>query len=176
MFVSISNLGSRWKSNSRKNNTLHQNPWSLFTLTFVDLLGLEVYKGNITSCWLLMTIQGWLGYTSSKKNQRHLKSFKAFKAYVENERDLNIKCLRSDNGGEFTSKEFNMICEDHGIKRQFSAPRTPQHNGVVERKNIIVQEVARTMLNEAKLLDKFWRDAVYTWSGFYKNNEMNTDY
>jgi transposase InsO family protein len=41
---------------------------------------------------------------------------------------------RSDNGGEFTSNEFNNFCEDHGIKIQFSAPRTPQHNGFVERK------------------------------------------
>jgi hypothetical protein len=56
---------------------------------------------------------------------------------------------------------FN-FCENHGIKRQFSAPRTPQQNGVVERKNRTVQEAARTMLNEAKLTDKFWRDAIYT--------------
>jgi hypothetical protein len=52
--------------------------------------------------------------------------------------------------------------EYHGIKGQFSAPRSPQHNGVVERKNIIVQEVARNMLNEFKLPDKFWRYAIYT--------------
>jgi transposase InsO family protein len=81
---------------------------------------------------------------------------------VENETDLKIKCLRSDNGGEFTSNEFNNFCEDHGIKIQFSAPRTPQHNGFVERKKKIVQESARTMLNEVKLPDNFWRDAVYT--------------
>jgi transposase InsO family protein len=49
---------------------------------------------------------------------------------------------------------FN-FCEDHGIKRQFSSPKTCQKNGVVERKNKIVQEDARTMLNEAKLPEKF---------------------
>jgi transposase InsO family protein len=53
-------------------------------------------------------------------------------------------------------------CEAHGIKRQYSAARTPQQNGVVERKNKHVQEIARTMLNEAKLSDSFWREAVYT--------------
>jgi transposase InsO family protein len=61
---------------------------------------------------------------------------------VENEKDSRIKCLRSDNGGEFTSKEFMYYCSNHGIKRQFSIARTPQQNGVVERKNMIVQEMA----------------------------------
>ena len=66
-----------------------------------------------------------------------------------------MKCLRSNNGGEFTSKEFNHYCEEHGIKRQFLASRKPQQNGVAERKNKIVLEMARTMLNDSKLDDKF---------------------
>jgi transposase InsO family protein len=54
---------------------------------------------------------------------------------VENEMDSRIKCLRSDNGGEFTSKEFMDYCNNHGIKRQFSISRTPQ-NGVVESQSL----------------------------------------
>jgi hypothetical protein len=81
---------------------------------------------------------------------------------VENEMDSRIKCLRSDNGGEFTSKEFMDHCSSHGIKRQFSVARTPQQNGVVERKNRTVQEMARTMLMDSKLTDIFWRQAVHT--------------
>jgi transposase InsO family protein len=54
---------------------------------------------------------------------------------VENEMDSRIKCLRSDNGGEFTSKKFMDYCSSNGIKIQFSVARTPQQNGVVERKN-----------------------------------------
>ena len=50
------------------------------------------------------------------------------------------------------------------IKRQFSTPRTPQKNGVVERKNRFVQEAARNMLNEAKLLDIYWRESLHTYS------------
>ena len=73
---------------------------------------------------------------------------------------MKIGCLRSYNGGEFTSNEFNEFFEDHGIKRQFSAAKTPQQNGVVERKNITVQEAARTMLNEAKLSYSFWKEDV----------------
>jgi transposase InsO family protein len=58
---------------------------------------------------------------------------------VENEMDSKIKCLRFDNGGEFTSKEFMDYCSRHGIKRKFSVARTPQQNGVVEKKNKIVR-------------------------------------
>jgi transposase InsO family protein len=61
---------------------------------------------------------------------------------VENEMDSRIKCLRYDNGGEFTSKEFMDYCNSHGIKMQLSVARTPQQNGVVEIKNMTVQEMA----------------------------------
>jgi len=57
---------------------------------------------------------------------------------VENERDSRIKCLISNNGGEFTSNEFMDYCSSHGIKRQFFISRMPQHNGVVERKRMII--------------------------------------
>ena len=81
---------------------------------------------------------------------------------VENETNQKIKCLRSDNGGEFTSNELNDFCEIHGIKRQFSTAKNTQQNGVVERKNRTIQEASRTMLNEAKLSDTYQREAVYT--------------
>jgi transposase InsO family protein len=52
--------------------------------------------------------------------------------------DSKIKCLRSDNGGEFTSKEFMDYYNNHGIKSQFSVAKTPQENRDVERKNRLV--------------------------------------
>jgi transposase InsO family protein len=58
--------------------------------------------------------------------------------------------------------EFEEFCRNHGIKRHFSAARTPQQNGFVESKNRTLQEMARTMLNEAKIPDTFWREAVST--------------
>jgi transposase InsO family protein len=86
--------------------------------------------------------------TFLKEKYEAFEKFKEFKALVENKTNLKIKCLRSDRGGEFISNEFEEFCELHGIKRHFSAARTPQHNGVVERKNQTIQEMARTMLNE----------------------------
>ena len=61
-----------------------------------------------------------------KKKSEAFECFKIFKELVENEVELRIKCLISDNGGEFISKDFNLYCEEHGIKRQFLATRTPQ--------------------------------------------------
>ena len=48
---------------------------------------------------------------------------------------LYLKALCSDRGGEFTSKEFDAFYEENGIHREFSAPRTPDQNGVAEQKN-----------------------------------------
>jgi hypothetical protein len=97
-----------------------------------------------------------------KNKSEDFENFKIYKEMVENEMDSRIKCLRYDNGGEFTSKEFMDYCNNHGIKRQFSVARTPQQNGVVERKNMIVQEMARTMLMDSKLTNIFWTHAVHT--------------
>jgi transposase InsO family protein len=95
------------------------------------------------------TRMSWICFLREKTEA--LNKFKAFKTLVENERETKINCLRSENGGEFTSKEFNVFYETHGIKRQFYDARTPQQNMIFERKNRIVQEVARTMLNEENL-------------------------
>jgi hypothetical protein len=89
-------------------------------------------------------------------------NFKIYKKMVENEMDSKIKFLRSDNGGEFTSKEFMDYYNIHGIKRKFSVARAPQQNGVVKRKNKTIQEMARTMLMDLKLTYIFWTQAVNT--------------
>ena len=91
-----------------------------------------------------------------KKKSEAFECFKIYKELVENETDLKMKRLRSDNGGEFTSKLFQQYCDENGIERQFSTTRTPQQNGVSERKNRTIQEMGRTMLKDSKLDEKFW--------------------
>nr|GEZ00211.1 putative ribonuclease H-like domain-containing protein [Tanacetum cinerariifolium] len=81
---------------------------------------------------------------------------------IENLKDLKVKIIRCDNEGEFRNKEMNDFCSRKGIKREFSNARTPQKNGVVERRNRTLREVARTMLADAKLLVTFWAKAVNT--------------
>jgi hypothetical protein len=97
-----------------------------------------------------------------KNKSEAFENFNIYKEMVENDMDSRIKCLISNNGGEFTSKEFMHYYSSHGIKRQFFVARTHQHNGVVERKNRKVQEMARTMLMDSKLTDIFWTQTVHT--------------
>ena len=101
----------------------------------------------------------WLGLMKHKDES--FKKFKAFKALAENESGHKIKCLRSDRGGEFTSNEFFDFCEEHGIRREFSTARTPQQNGVVERMNRTVQQMARAMLDESGTPANFWGEAAH---------------
>ena len=60
--------------------------------------------------------------------------FKKFKALVEKESGNEIKAMRSDGGGEFTSNEFNKFWENYGIRRPLTVPRSPQQNEVAKRK------------------------------------------
>lgn len=60
------------------------------------------------------------------------KCFTEFKALVENQTCKNIKVLRSDNGGEYTSRDFVYFCASEGIKREFTIAYIPQPNGVDE--------------------------------------------
>nr|GFC36181.1 retrovirus-related Pol polyprotein from transposon TNT 1-94 [Tanacetum cinerariifolium] len=77
-------------------------------------------------------------------------------------KDLKVKIIRCDNGGEFRNKEMNDFCSQKGIKREFNNARTPQQNGVAERRNKTLIEAARIMLVDAKLPVTFWAEAVNT--------------
>jgi hypothetical protein len=74
---------------------------------------------------------------------------------------LRIKKIRSDNGTEFKNSQIEGFLEE-GIKHEFSSPYTPQQNGVVERKNRTLLDMARTMLDEYKTQDQFWVEAINT--------------
>nr|GEU94035.1 putative ribonuclease H-like domain-containing protein [Tanacetum cinerariifolium] len=79
---------------------------------------------------------------------------------IENLKDLKVKIIRCDNGGEFKNKEMHELCTKKGIRREFSNARTPQQNGVAERRNRTLIEAARTMLADAKLPVTFLAEAV----------------
>ncbi|GJS49414.1 putative ribonuclease H-like domain-containing protein [Tanacetum coccineum] len=81
---------------------------------------------------------------------------------LENQLNHNVKIIRCDNGTEFKNHAMNEFCAKKGIKREFSVARTPQQNGVAERKNRTLIEAARTMLADSLLPIPFWAEAVNT--------------
>ena len=81
---------------------------------------------------------------------------------VDNDSRWNVKRIRSDNGTECKNSIIKELYNDKGITHTFSAPRTPQQNGVVERKNRTLIEAAKAMLEESKLPTYFWPEAINT--------------
>ena len=75
-----------------------------------------------------------MGVLDEKKGDE-FDAFKSFHAFVTTPKGTKLKCLRTDNGGEFTSAEFKSFCDLHGIKRELTAPYNPSSNGVPERYN-----------------------------------------
>ncbi|KAK2404761.1 putative mitochondrial protein [Trifolium repens] len=107
-----------------------------------------------------LTRMTWVYFLTSKAHTFNV--FKKFRAMVESQSGCKIKMLRSDNGKEYTSNEFNRFCEDMGIVHQLTVSYTPEQNGVSERKNRTVMEMARCLIAEKKLPKSFWAEAVYT--------------
>ncbi|CAI8617424.1 unnamed protein product [Vicia faba] len=83
--------------------------------------------------------------------------------------DSKIQVIRSDNGKEYISHQFNYFCEEAGIEHQLTTPYTPQQNGVVERKSRTIMEMERCMKHEKYLPKKFWAEAANT-TGFLLNS------
>ncbi|WVZ94484.1 hypothetical protein U9M48_040371 [Paspalum notatum var. saurae] len=81
---------------------------------------------------------------------------------LRNESHKAMRAIHSDNGGEFRNSHFKNFCRDLGLEHQFSSPYTPPQNGVVERKNRTLVEMARMMLDEHRTPRRFWAEAVNT--------------
>ena len=89
-------------------------------------------------------------------------TFKKWKAMVEIETNLKVKCLRSDNGGEYIDGGFSEYCVAQGIRMEKTIPGTPQQNSVAEHMNRTLNEHAKSMRLHAGLPKTFWADAVST--------------
>ncbi|KAG8489064.1 hypothetical protein CXB51_017032 [Gossypium anomalum] len=97
-----------------------------------------------------------------KQKSEVFDAFNKFKALVENQSSCKIKALRTDNGSEYLSERFQKLCEESGIHHQLTNFYTPQQNGVCERKNRTVLNMARCLLFQSKLPSNFWAEAVNT--------------
>nr|GEX39310.1 retrovirus-related Pol polyprotein from transposon TNT 1-94 [Tanacetum cinerariifolium] len=107
-------------------------------LLHVDLFGPSAIRSYGGNCFTLVIVDDY-----SRK--------------IQNQLGCSIVSIRIDHGREFDNEVlFEEFCNANGITHNFSAPRTPQSNGVAERKNKTLQEMSRTMLNEQSLPQKFW--------------------
>jgi len=132
-------------------------------VVYVDLCGPitpATPGGNKYFMLLVDDYSRWMQVYMLKSKDQACEAFVKFKAETENQTGERIKVLRSDRGGEFMSGVFANVCENAGIKRQLTAPYTPQQNGVVERRNRTVVEMARSMLKGMNVPSIFWGEAV----------------
>jgi hypothetical protein len=95
-----------------------------------------------------------------KTKDQAFESFKKIQTAAEMESGLKLRAFRTDRGGEFNSGVFTVYCNAHGIKHNTTAPYTPQQNGVVERRNQSVVEMARCLLKSKQVPGCFWGEAV----------------
>ena len=100
-------------------------------------------------------------YFMTEKSETFSK-FKEFKEMTEVEVDKRIRCLCTDNGGEYTSDEFFYFLRECRVRHQFTCANTPQQNSVAERKNRHLAEICRSMLHAKNVPRRFWAEAMKT--------------
>jgi hypothetical protein len=132
----------------------------------MDLFGPSAVRSYGGNYYTLVIVDDYSRYTWTRFLKNKTEAFGQFEVFskkIQNQLGNTIVSIRTDHGREFDNEvQFGEFCDANGITHNFSAPRTPQSNGVVERKNRTLQEMSRTMLNEQSLPQKFWCNAVDT--------------
>nr|GEW19957.1 putative ribonuclease H-like domain-containing protein [Tanacetum cinerariifolium] len=138
----------------------------LFGPTFVKILNKKSYCLVVTDDYNRFT---WVFFLATKDETSPI--LKTFLTGLENQLSLKVKVIRSDKETKFKNNDLTQLCGIKRIKREFSIPRTPQQNGIAERKNRTLIEAARTMLADSTLPIPFWAEAVNT--ACYVQNRNN---
>jgi transposase InsO family protein len=142
-----------------------------FELLRMDLFGPTTYtsiSGNKYGFMIVddFTRYTWVAFLGDKSDVYD--TFKLFIKRVQNEFETSIKKVRSDNSSKFKNTRIDEQYDELGIKHQFSVKYTPQSNGLVERKNRTLIDMARSMLSEYNVSHSFWAEAIDTVC-FYNN-------
>ncbi|GJQ91537.1 ribonuclease H-like domain-containing protein [Tanacetum coccineum] len=124
-------------------------------LLHMDLFGPSAIKSYGGNLYTLVVVDDYSRYTWTrflKTKNEAFEKFEILSKKIQNQLGSSIIAIRTDHGREFDNEvQFEAYCDALGITHNFSAPRTPQSNGVVERKNRTLQEMSRTMLNEQSI-------------------------
>ncbi|GJZ95228.1 retrovirus-related pol polyprotein from transposon TNT 1-94 [Tanacetum coccineum] len=135
-------------------------------LLHMDLFGPSAIRSYGGNRYTLVIVDDYSRYTWTRFLANKTEAFEEFEIFskmIQNKLGCSIVSIRTDHGREFDNEvQFGKYCDLNGISHNFSAPRTPQSNGVVERKNRTLQEMSRTMLNEQSIPQKFWCNAIDT--------------
>ncbi|GJW42646.1 putative ribonuclease H-like domain-containing protein [Tanacetum coccineum] len=145
------------KSVSSISHSLQLLHMDLFGPTFVRSLNHKTYCLVITDDFSRFS---WVFFLRTKDETSGI--LKDFIRQIENQLNQKVKTIRCDNGTEFKNKDVIEFCGSKGIKREYSNARTPQQNGVAERKKRTLIQAARTMLADSFLPNTFWAEAVST--------------
>jgi hypothetical protein len=141
----------------------------------MDLCGPSRQEGTGKENYFMLIIDDYSRLTLVsflKEKVEAFEKFKIFKALTETQTSKRLKAVRSDRGGEFMSRDFKEFYNEHGIKREYTIPRTPQQNGVVERQNRTVQEMARSMMNEKNIGQTYWVESIHTTVHVLKKSHL----
>jgi len=134
-------------------------------LIHIDLCGPMRIQSRSGKKYVLVIVDDysrftWVIFLTTKDETYN--EFEAFVTRIQKTSGFQVIHIRSDHGTEFDNTRFDEFCRTNGMDHNFSAPSTPQQNGVVERKNRTLEEMARTMLIASVLPRNFWEEAVNT--------------
>jgi len=87
-------------------------------------------------------------------------AYKSFSAWAKTQHGAQIKRLRSDRGGEFTSDQFTAYLQQEGTERRLTTADMPQHNGIAESLNRRLMERTHAILHQAGLPKNLWAEAI----------------
>ncbi|GKD22355.1 retrovirus-related pol polyprotein from transposon TNT 1-94 [Tanacetum coccineum] len=132
-------------------------------LLYMDLFGPVSPMSINHEKYTLVIVDEYSRYTwvhFLRKKSQAPEIIMSFIRMVENQNDVKVKQIRTDNGTEFRNHELESFCDEKEISQNFSSPYTPEQNGVAERKNRTLIEAARIMINSLVLSKHFWTEAV----------------
>ncbi|CAN1845367.1 Retrovirus-related Pol polyprotein from transposon TNT 1-94, partial [Linum perenne] len=151
------------KFNKKPFKTVNKRASCLLELIHSDLADFKGIESKGGKNYYITFVDDYSRYTKvyllrTKDEAEH--KFIAYKAEVENQLDRRIKRLRTDRGGEYSSKFLNEMCELNGIIHETTAPYSPQQNGIAERKNRTLKNMMNAMILSSGLPNNLWGEAV----------------
>jgi hypothetical protein len=149
-------------SHSLVNTMMTEHPRELLHMDTVDPSRVRSMGGK---WYVIIIVDGYSRYSSVfflESKDEVFEHFWSLALRLDNEHPNCLKAIRSDNETEFRNASFDEFCLEYVIDQQFFALRVPQQNGVVERKNRTLVEMARMMLHEHRTPMRFWADGIST--------------